>query len=424
MTSPLHFYLTFNPFLNQCLDSGFTQAHEFHEFLKENVKKDKDGYAYWGKIIGKGRESKINIENFQSVITKNKENCHSTHLYISDFAHLWVAKVEEVSKTISKKEMSKTLPFYEDKNVEIWFKISDFELLEYTAEETASKLSEFYIDNDYVENTINGLSPFTTSIRYPTFVQDLAEEMYFDELDNDESTHLVLKGNPAINKTGTTQVLKALHSYAFPEGLYHKLPHSAKAEIEAAELDILENRHHNMGRIAFAYIKALEIVINDLTIHHIKRSGFGDEFFVQTDSMPPKLFLENDRDGLVPISQFQKNYSIGQLIYFIQRCERSSNFCFKKSFQKKKGFVNFLLKDLPKILEENSIIEMRGILAHNNADDITEEDAFAVRNLILGVGCQGLIHLLYQNFFDEEFKFIAKVQNKYGESKSKSKKAA
>lgn len=424
MTSPIHFYLTFNPFLNQGCEQGFTQAHEFHQFLSGIVQKNKDGYAYWGKIIGKDRSPKVKLENFKQVLTKNNELNHSTHLYISDFTHLWVAKVIDVEQEISKKEQKLALSFYEGKNVEIWFKVSDFELLEYTPEETASKLAEFYMDNSYEEMKIDGLSPFTTAVRYPVFMQDIAEEMYFDELDTDENTHLVLKGHPAINHNSSAQVLKALHAYAFPEALYQKLPHSAKAEIESAELDILENRNHQMGRIAFSYIKALEIVVNDLTIHHIKRCGYGDEFFVQTDSMPPKLYLENDRDGLIPISKFPKNYSIGQLIFFIQRCERSSNFCFKKSFQSKKGFINFILKDLPKILEDNSLLEMRGILAHNDASEISEEDAFAVRNLILGVGCQGLIHMLYQSFYEEDYKFIAKVKNKYGDSPAKGKKAA
>ena len=59
--SAIHFYLTFNPFLNNDYEPGYTQAHEFYDFLKEIIKDDKEGSAYWGKIIGKERESTVEL---------------------------------------------------------------------------------------------------------------------------------------------------------------------------------------------------------------------------------------------------------------------------------------------------------------------------------------------------------------------------
>lgn len=414
--SAIHFYLTFNPYLNKNLEAQYTQAHQFHEFLGDLLKSNKSQYAYWGKIIGKDRTSKINLSNMQQVLVKNQELGVSTQLYITDFEHLWVAKVEEVLDKISKKEMVYTLDFYQEKNVEVWFKISDFTLLEFEHHETARKLTELYIDNEYVENTINGLSPFTTSIRYPTYVQDLAEEKIFDSLNEDEK--LVITGHHAINNNSAGQVLRALHSYAFPEHLYQKLPHGAKSEIGLAEMDILENRHHNLGHIAFSYIKALEIILNDLVIGHIKRSGFGDEFWVEHLEHPPKLHLEKINDKCITFNKFNKNFSVGQLIYFIYRCDKSGNFCFKKAYQNKKPFVNFLIKDLEKILEDNQILDIRNLLAHQGFSAISANDALAVRNLILGIGCHGLIHKIYQTFYNQEFKFLAKIEGDYRPKKA------
>src|SRR5690606_8858909 len=104
-------------------------------------------------------------------------------------------------------------------------------------------------------------------------VQDLAEEQYFDQFDDTEFSHLILKPNPAIAKNSSEVVLNSLHNYIFPEAIYSKIPHAAKLEIESAEMDMLESRHHNMHKIAFSYLKALEIVLNDLIIQHIKRKG-------------------------------------------------------------------------------------------------------------------------------------------------------
>jgi len=126
-------------------------------------------------------------------------------------------------------------------------------------QETAHKLSEFFIDHQFEKMKIDGLSPFTTSIKYPCVIEDISQEQYFDEFDNNEFSHLVLKDNPSIIKSNSNVVLKALHTYIFPEEMYAKIPHSAKLEIETAEIDMLEQRHHNMQKIAFSYLRALEI---------------------------------------------------------------------------------------------------------------------------------------------------------------------
>ncbi len=420
--SAIHFYLTFNPFLNKNTESQYTQAHEFHDLLANLIKSQKSNYAYWGKIINKERSAQAKIEQMKQVLTTNQENNVSTHLYITDFNNLWVAKVTGIVDSINKKEQSYTLDFYEDKKVEAWFKISDFTLLEFAPQETARKLSELYIDNEFVENTINGLSPFTTSIRYPTFVQDLAEEQYFDQLEQNEK--LVINGHHALNKQGAGQVLKTLHNYAFPEEIYQKLPHAAKAEIEMAELDIIENRHHNLGRIAFSYLKSIEIILNDLVINHIKRSGYGSEFWVDPSIHPPKLHLEKENASCIALSKYSKNFSIGQLIYFIGKCDKTSNFCFRKAFQNKKHFINFMTKDLSKILSEHQMLEIRNLLAHQGHNSLSPNDASAIRNLTLGIGCHGLIHKIYQSFYFTELRKLTTVEGNYKNTEQASQKKA
>ena len=420
MSSPIHFYLTFNPNLNKQIDPTYTQAHEFFDYLKNEVKSHGvAGYAYWGKMIGLDRKSKVDFQKFEEVLKVNSENESTTHLYISDFNNIWVGKVESVHKDIGKD--FKALEFYKGKNVEIWFKITDFTLLECFSENTANKLTELYIDNEYMDVKIDEISPFTTGIRYPVFVQDLAEEMYFDNLDTSECSHLIFKHNPAIDNNAILTVLKCIHAFCFPEAVYSKIPHSAKNEIESAEIDILEHRHHNNSRIAFSYIKALEIVVNDLIIQTIKRAGYGDQFFVNPNVMPPKLYLEDRNEDIVPISKFNKNYSINQLIYFVRKCNESKNFCFRKVFNDKKIFVRFILNDLPKLLEENRILEIRGILAHNDSDTISAHDAMVIRNIILGVGFTGIINLLLQAFYQKDYDLFIKIQGVYKSDKKADK---
>jgi hypothetical protein len=422
VTSPIHFYLTFNPHLNKNLESSITQAHQFHKYLQSELESNPKAYAYWGKMIGKHRDSHIDHDLFKQILAQNKENGVSTHLYITDFQHLWVGKVEDVLKNIGND--FKTLPFYKGKKVEVWFKISDFTLLEHTHELTAQKLSELYIDNKHMKLKIDEMSPFTTGIKYPAFIQDLAEEMYFDEIDETECSHLALQYNPGIESTAISRVVQCVQALALPEHLYSKMPHSAKTEIETAEIDILEQRNHNLNKIAFSYIKAVEIILNDLIIHHLKRSGYGDAFFVKANEMPPKLYFEMKTDDLIPISKFPKNYSIGTLLNFVQRGMKANHFGFRKVFDQKSEFVNYVLKELPAIFEDNQILKIRGILAHNDSSAIDPHDAMAVRNIMLGIGCKGVIHSLYHNFFKNDFKNIAKVMKAYSVKSQNQKKAA
>lgn len=419
--SAIHFYLTFNPYLNHEYEQDYTQAHEFYDFLKILISKDTSSSAYWGKIIGKDRKSNINFEQFQDVLAKNTENNLSTHLYITDFKNIWVGKVKSISHQLAKG--AETLSFYEGKKVEIWFEISDFMLLEHDPQETANKLGDLYIENDYSEKVIHGLSPFTTSIRYPCFIQDIAEEQYFDELNAQESSHLILKSNPAITMSNANRVLKGLHTYVFPEEMYAKIPHAAKLEIEAAEVDMLEQRHHNTQKIAFSYLKALEIVLNDLIVNHIKRSGLGEHFFVDATSAPPKLYLNPTKDFFISLKQFNRHFSMGHLLSFVDRASNQNHMGFKKAFSDQKQFIRFLLKDASSTIKDNFFVEIRNVLAHGENEKVSFRDAMAVRNIILGgAGTSGLIPSLYFHFYKEKFQEIYQVVDFNKPKKEQSKR--
>jgi hypothetical protein len=396
-----HFYLTFNPFLNKNYDQGYTQCHEFYDFLLDCLKDDNNSSAFWGKMIAKNRDSKLNFESLHEVVENNSELGLSTHLYITDFQHLWVGRVKSVSNKLPKN--AKTLPFYDGKNVEVWFEIDDFFLLESNTENTANKLSELYIDNEYNSLKIDGLSPFTTKVTYPCIIQDLAEEQFFDEFDDEKCNKLIYKNNPAIQKNSNGQVIKILQTYVFPDKMYDKIPHAAKIEIESAEVKMLEDRHVNIQQVAFSHIKALEVVLNDLIIHHLKKKGFAEDFYVDTSVAPPRLYIYNEKHGLQTLKQFHKNISIRGLLVFLSKCKSGNSMVFKKAFSKHKSFLNFCSKELEQIIEDNKIIEVRNHLAHGEIDQVSDQKAMAIRNIILGCGTDGLIASCYRTFYKEEF---------------------
>lgn len=407
MNSVHHFYLTFNPSLNQTYEKGYTQCHEFYDLLKDELTKAPTSTLYWGKMISKERSVGFDIELFQKIIEQNKENFLSTHLFITDFQNLWVGKVKSVIGELPKG--AKTLPFYTDKKVEAWFEIEDFFLLEHENEGTAKKLSEFYIDHEYSELKIKGLSPFTTSVKYPCILQDRTEEQFFDQLDTAECSHLIFKNNPAVLMNSSNVILKNIHAYLFPEAMYAKLPHAAKLEIEAAEMDMLESRHHNIHKMTFSYIQALEVVLNDLVVHHLKRKGQGNEIFVDASSSPARLYFDQTKDFYIPLKQHQKNFSINNILNFVERGAAQNAPAFRMTFSNHKGFIQYLVKELAPIIQNNKLIAIRNSLAHGESEGITFKDAMAVRSLILGCGANGLIFMCYQRFYPDLFKSLSEV---------------
>jgi len=408
MSQAIHFYITFNPNKNDYSEPEYTQAHEFYEYLRGLKKKDNDAYAYWGKIISENRDANSSLSIFNEIIEKNSELNTSTHLYITDFKNFWVAKVDEVKKSIGKDR--KTLDFYKDKKVEMWFKISDFTLLESGHENTTKRLTHLYIQNEYEEKELYELSPFTSGIKFPAFIQDLDEEYFFDK--SDES--LVLSEDSLVFNIESLSVRKNLSQFVFGDELYSKLPHGVKVELESAELEFKNKKKNSYNKMAFSYIKALEISVNYLVIHQMKTNGLGKEFYVRPDVMPPKLYLnEFDSENLIPIQKFHRSYSVNQLVYFVQRILKSNRMSFKKAFTGRKKFLKILIDELAPYLETQQINNIRGVLAHADSESVTKEDAMCIRNIILGVGCTGLISKLFLAFYHKELGYLHEVQGDY-----------
>ena len=393
MNSVYHFYLTFNPYFSQGSDPEYSQAHEFYDKLRTLVQTDSNATCYWGKMINKDRDARVDIASLQKVFEQNTAHQFSTHLYITDFQNVWVGKIKSITELLPKN--ANTLPFYKDKKVEVWFELEDFILLEHGHSNTATRLRDLHINNEFSQLQINGLSPFTTGVKYPCIIEDKRFDQYFDEHDPTDLSQLVLKDNPNIHRSNTQQVVRALNTYIFPEDVYARLPHAAKLEIETAELDLLEKRHHNIHKIAFSYLKALEIVLNDLIIHQLKKKGAASEFFVDLQSSPPKILLSNSKSDTATLQAFNKSFSLNNLLYFVENAVKHNHPDFKKAFSDNKELIRFIMKEFTDTVKNNHLIEIRNAIAHGEQEKVTIKDAMAVRNIILGIGSPGLIAQCY-----------------------------
>ena len=231
---------------------------------------------------------------------------------------------------------------------------------------------------------------------------------------------IVLKENKRIDSKLTNKVIHYLSYYILGPDIYSKIPHAAKIELETAELDVLEKKEYSNARNVFSYLKALEIIINDLVIGTIKRSKYSDNFFVKTDLNPPKIFIKNTSNTLTNLSQWDKGFSIPQILFLVRKCMEEKYTPFLDVFSEKVVFLKYILNEFNDLIKKNMLIEIRGIVSHGNTGEILPDDVDIIRRLIFGIGCDGVINKLYGYYYKDE----VKVKGKYKRPVVNRKKAS
>jgi len=410
MPRPFHFYITFNPFINK-LPPGRTQAHEFQELLEKNISEDgKNGHAWWGKMIAQERSPNKKTQELRKIISENASHDWSTHIFITDYAHLWVGKVTDIQESLSAQEIEKScLPFYLDKKVEAWFKIVDFTLLTFTPEDTSHKLYQLYIDNKFCDLKISGLSPFTSLIRLPAIVQDNSQEQYFDILAEGEK--LVTKSHLGPGGQTRRLVQQCLKNFLLPEEMYSLLPFAVKTEIEMAESNYFEHEGEDALQNAFTLIKALEMLCNDLVIGTLRREGHGENFFVDASCMPAKIYLRKEQEHFVSLEHWQKTFGIRQVLILVERCLSRKYPAFISAFSKREDFIQYLNGPFRKFVESNELLEYRGLMAHQGSSKVPMESARAIRRVLLGIGSEGIIPRLMKLFHKKVLAQLFVIKN-------------
>ena len=396
--TPKHFYVVFNPLLGDQNPDYPTSAHEVYFRLKEQWKSDfKDPHMYWAKVKKTSRPDSLNEQIFLKVIEENNKNFCTTHLYISDFNHLWVAKIDTVSKKIS--DYDYTLDAYKKEDVELWFKITEMDLISSDPRETISHISFLKTE------AIDSLNPYLGGLRYPLIISDTYNENYFSHIDDSKS--VMLKENPLISNSAD-RVKELVLSYAIPEANFLHLPLVVRNEILNIELEYLDLKKHNgaksgkMKKVATNYIQILECVLNHTLIESFRSTNevrnLKEEIAKKhVDNSLFKLCSEKNL-SLYEIEKIISNESYGGLFNIYSHLTRD----------KKNEFSNYLKNDLRKILNtkivsEYSLRDIRNDQAHlDGGVEMTYFESLEIRNLILGVGCKGLINEIVEKWYGKK----------------------
>lgn len=401
---PCHFYLAFNPLFNQ--ESAWkTQAHQFHHDLKVKKGADLDAHMYWGKLQISAFSEALKIESFEQVVTKNTEAGTESHLYITDYQHMWVGKVASVSKDIPDPENA--LDFYKDKNVEVWFKLTDFDLVCNNALDTLSFLNQIHVDNEHYTYKIKEMSPFTSGIRFPMIVQEKSEERFFN------SGIRIMKFNPLLDPAGESMKLSTLiQSFVIPEENFKRIPERIRSQIILAEMLIVEAQasekkdRQKLEEATLTYLKCLEILLNETFVAYLRREE-GHRIWVTKDPSAPKFMRsvsEQDKNSLVRLKDFTETFNLSQIKMLLDTPSFFPHTSLDHVFRGKRSFWEYCRFELRSTLKNESLIELRNVLHTSKDIKAHDRELLLVRNILLGVGGRGVFNNIIESWFDESDK--------------------
>jgi hypothetical protein len=398
---PYHFYLAFNPLFNEDRQHK-TQAHEFHTRLKEKKHKNPDAHMYWGKIQISDYSEPLNVSNFQQVVKANNDLETETHIYITDYHHAWVGKVTEVLHEI--KDPENTLGFYESKKVEIWFKITDFDLISNSAGDTMNVLNQIHVENEFYNYKIKEMTPFTSGIRFPMIVQDRSCVRYF------KSTYLrVLKEDELLHDQGHEfKLANVVQSFVIPEENFKRIPEHIRTQILHAEILVLQAQavdrkdRVKLEQAILTYLKCLEMLLNETIIGVLKREE-GFRIYVTKDKTAPKFMrsaFDKDKSTLVRLKDCQECFNLSQVKMLLDTPGFFTHTTLDYVFRNKKKFWEYCRLELRSTLKNENLVELRNLLSTQGQIKAHDRELLLVRNILLGVGGRGVFNDIIEAYFE------------------------
>jgi hypothetical protein len=353
---------------------------------------------YWGKL-------KVNqplshdFSKYQEIIQENKNNGLPTHLFISDYHHYWVAKVESVHREIVSKE--RTIPFYDNKEVDIWFKISDMDLISGEFEETSYYLSQLFVDNKFHEESIPSLNPYIGGLSFPMIVEDKLKSNYFQN-EFDSYSLRIKKNNPLISKNFICdQIQNQMKSFVLSPKVYLNLSHHTKNDLLSIEMRLAQSNllDKEECRVLYSsYIQVLESVMNE-TLGFVLKNEFGRSVYIDETGMN---ISEKNQEGYLPVNEFVGAIKISAFVELAQNVSKYNGISLELIDEKYSSLRSYFDSELaPFMLALELAEKQKRLLAHSELE-IKKSDIFELRNSVLGVGCTGIINNLITLFLESD----------------------
>ena len=141
-------------------------------------------------------------------------------------------------------------------------------------------------------------------------------------------------------------------------------------------------------RIVSNYEEILESVLNSTFVKHLKEEVSAD-LYVGSDGQ----ILTEATFGARSLKKIEGNLGLGEILKLLESPEKLKGFNLDLAFKNKTSFFKFCRTELLELTKNK----------FDNVGSINQKEAMMVRNIILGVGCKGVINSLICLFHEDEF---------------------
>jgi hypothetical protein len=180
-----------------------------------------------------------------------------------------------------------------------------------------------------------------------------------------------------------------------------------RSQITQAEILLVEaqssgiNDRVKLEQAILTYLKCLEVLLNETFVVHLRKEE-GHRIWVTKDQHHPKFMrsaLDKDKSSLVRLKDSTGYFNLSQIKMLLDTPAFFPHTSLDYVFKGKNSFWEYCRLELRSTLKNESLIELRNQLSTQTAQKIHDRELLLVRNILLGVGGNGVFNQIIENWF-------------------------
>jgi hypothetical protein len=201
-----------------------------------------------------------------------------------------------------------------------------------------------------------------------------------------------------------------IQSFVIPEENFKRLPLTVRSQIIQAEILLVEAQASgNRDRVKLeqaiqTYLNCLEILLNETFIAYLKKEE-GHRIWVSKDQVCPKFIrsaLDKDKSSLIRLKDSSGQFNLTQIKMLLDNPTFFPHTSLDFIFKGKKLFWEYCRLELRSTLKNESLMDLKKNLDTHLGIKVHDRELLLVRNILLGVGGNGLFNDIIETWFGLE----------------------
>jgi hypothetical protein len=373
-----HLLTVWNPtYASGALDDHLAVLLDWAERYRHGEADDGDRYVWWAKVRSTRRDGALphlqDILDIQEQIERHGE----THLYLTDYRSLYVGELDEITKDdVPRETPSETdhMPaYYSEHRVDVWFRLLDVRRI--VADDTVAVIQELQKLRN-VRYHDRPVSLYGGMVELPLIVTRADDVAWFRDRDALTGNRLWVEHDAEL-RSEVDRMGRELRDNLFGPVVWSHLDLATRGFLASAEAVFRARRddpHFDFSGPALGYAKAVEAELNRLLFEGVRsvlaRSAAAERT-AYVDGRPLDLARTVAHQPLGTIAHLLRNDDV------LRKGVRTA---FQHDWKWLEG-------QLPAQLDP--VVALRNPAAHSAA--VARDRAAAIREQVLGIGCEGLI---------------------------------